>query len=681
MDDGPRFGRNVSNFPMDPKIRPYAGVDFKPTRQAIEALNESRNEGPEFENDHERWERLFMGVRPSPFVAIQYLYLALEFAVGNRRTKGNHMRWDRLRLNLPGDRHFDPSLPLVMKWNASVERIAGDVEGFVDDLRSSGHSIENVWQVSRQLASRVQYQGIQDAPRKRRPPSQNPGAWAGAMLSASPDKVSKSVSTAKWAKGKLILTGLLEKLAPDHLVDLDFKALESKTGFLGHLSMTFDFMVPFLKGFYLTLNGWRLGRYEDGWKMNDRDWVAFLRAKVHSEEMTEEEVAQMLDDQEDSPPSGIVRSVDRLYWDVTALLTLMETELPVEVTLRVSRVLYVIYGFADASGTGFGSSLRLSEGLSYRIGIWNQDEASESSNFREFSNVIKSLEEEGASGNLKDCMVFFCTDNSTVETALYKGTSSSRKLLDLVIRYHQLQAKYGIVIFTSHVAGKRMIAQGTDGLSRGLLNEGVMAGESFFTYVPFNLSAALRSSSLVPWVRSWAGEDVIHLQPADWFERSHDIAGWKMGQDNFERPRIKRGCYLWTPPPAAADVALEQLRQARHKRQDSFHIFVCPKLLTPRWQKQLYKAADIVFVLPIGTSAWPANRFEPCLIGLCFPFLRSRPWQLQSAPKMYAVGRKLLKVSEEGNMDQGVILRELCLFVRRLPPLPGNVVRRLLYIE
>jgi len=223
------------------------------------------------------------------------------------------------------------------------------------------------------------------------------------MLSASPDKVSKSVSTAKWAKGKLILTDLLEKLAPDHLVDLDFKALESKIGFLGHLSMTFDFMVPFLKGFYLTLNGWRLGRYEDGWKMKDKDWIAFLRAKVHSEDMTEEEVAQMLADQEDSPPSGIVRSVDRLYWDVTALLILMETEVPVEATLRVSRVLYVIYGFADASGTGFGSSLRLSEGLSYRIGIWNQDEASESSNFREFSNVIESLEEDRSLRSLLGC--------------------------------------------------------------------------------------------------------------------------------------------------------------------------------------------------------------------------------------------------------------------------------------
>jgi hypothetical protein len=93
-----------------------------------------------------------------------------------------------------------------------------------------------------------------------------------------------------------------------------------------------------------------------------------------------------------------------------------------------------------------------------------------------------------------------------------------------------------------------MIAQGTDGLSRGLLNEGVMAGESFFAFVPFNLSAALRSSSLVPWIRSWAGEDVIHLQPEDWFERAQDVSGWKMGQDNFKRPRIQRGCYLWTPP-------------------------------------------------------------------------------------------------------------------------------------
>jgi hypothetical protein len=177
-------------------------------------------------------------------------------------------------------------------------------------------------------------------------------------------------------------------------------------------------MIPFLKGFCLTLNGWQLGRYEDGWKMKDKDWISFLHAKVDSGEMTEEEVFRMLDDQEDSPSSGTVRAVGRLCWDVTALLTLMESETPAEVTLRVSGVLHVLCGFADASGTGFGSLLQTSEGLSYRIGVCDSDESSETSNCREFTNVIESLEEEGALGRLKDCMVSFCTDNSTVEASL-----------------------------------------------------------------------------------------------------------------------------------------------------------------------------------------------------------------------------------------------------------------------
>ena len=158
-----------------------------------------------------------------------------------------------------------------MKWNDIADRIAGDVESFVDDLRMSGHSVENIWQVSRQIAARVQYLGIQDAPRKRRPPSQRPGAWAGAMISSSLESNSKSASEAKWAKGKRILKDLLFKLEENPSAELDFKFLESKTGFLGHLSMTFEFMVPFLKGFYLTLNSWRLGRDKDGWKMKDKE--------------------------------------------------------------------------------------------------------------------------------------------------------------------------------------------------------------------------------------------------------------------------------------------------------------------------------------------------------------------------------------------------------------------------
>lgn len=45
---------------------------------------------------------------------------------------------------------------------------------------------------------------------------------------------------------------------------LDHKELERETGFLSHLSMTFDELVPFIKqGLYLTLNSWRSNRDDE----------------------------------------------------------------------------------------------------------------------------------------------------------------------------------------------------------------------------------------------------------------------------------------------------------------------------------------------------------------------------------------------------------------------------------
>jgi hypothetical protein len=64
------------NFPLNPDIRPYAGVDLRPVRGSIEALNDS-SDGPKFIHSWECWGRFFMGLRPSPYLAVQYLYLAL----------------------------------------------------------------------------------------------------------------------------------------------------------------------------------------------------------------------------------------------------------------------------------------------------------------------------------------------------------------------------------------------------------------------------------------------------------------------------------------------------------------------------------------------------------------------------------------------------------------------------
>jgi hypothetical protein len=443
--------------------------------------------------------------------------------------------------------------------------------------------------------------------------------------------------------------------------------------------MTFPSFIPFLKGLHLTINSWRGQRDGEGWKMTNKEWSVYrMRNQVEGAESEEE-----FDEWTHEPEAPTwVFSVPRFRDDMRALQVFFESEKPPLVMLRSKKILVVIYGFGDASGKGFGSSFTHDGGISYRVGVWSEGESDESSNWREFSNVVDSLEEEATTGRLTNTEVFFCTDNSTVESAIHKGTSSSKHLLNLVIRLLAIQLKYGIKLVVSHVSGKRMIAQGADGISRGLLNEGVMAGTPMLAFLPFHKGALERSATLQGWIKSWAGEDMEILTPHDWFQRGHDIKGWKKEDgDLFFRPIIKAGTYLWAPPPAAADVALEQLRIARIKRQDSTHVFICPRLLAPLWRKQIHKAADIVFMVPPGAPGWPEVMFEPLLIGVCFPFLRHNPWQLRGTPKMFAVGRELQRVWETPNMDARAVLRKLFSKIGTLQCVPESVVSKLLFLQ
>jgi hypothetical protein len=172
------------------------------------------------------------------------------------------------------------------------------------------------------------------------------------------------------------------------------------------------------------------------------------------------------------------------------------------VSVRFRRIVTVICGFGDASGTGLGATFTCGSGLNFRIGVWRSHEDPESSNWKEFTNVVEALEEEGKEGNLKNAEVFMFTDNSTVEACVSRGSSSSEKLLRLVVRLQALSLKVGINIHVFRIAGTRMIAQGTDGVSRGFLGQGVMDGEAMSAFVPIHLSALERlPQNLAPWIR------------------------------------------------------------------------------------------------------------------------------------------------------------------------------------
>eukprot|EP00956_Cyclotella_meneghiniana_P034238 scaffold102682_cov132-Cyclotella_meneghiniana.AAC.1 len=61
-----------------------------------------------------------------------------------------------------------------------------------------------------------------------------------------------------------------------------------------------------------------------------------------------------------------------------------------------------------------------------------------------------------------------------------------------------------------------MIAQGTDGCSRGVLLEGVMSGQSMLSFVDLDKTAVERSPELLPWIRSWCGKrDLNPLTPEE----------------------------------------------------------------------------------------------------------------------------------------------------------------------
>lgn len=246
------------NFQMDPRIRPFSGVELGSMATMIKGglPEECRRKS---KSGILRWTRLFMGMRPSPYNAVRHYYWGEEFARGNPHNTANPLGYNCIRLNLPGMTEYDPALPKVIKWRStdpddpkSGGKVAGDVVTFVDDVRITGFSKENCHAVHRQFASRIQYLGMQDAPRKFRPPSQaHAGAWTGTIFRIADPIISKSVSQEKWEKGKRIVDALNMRIrdSDNGRPLLDRKSLEKETGFMNHLCMTFETLTPFLKGF------------------------------------------------------------------------------------------------------------------------------------------------------------------------------------------------------------------------------------------------------------------------------------------------------------------------------------------------------------------------------------------------------------------------------------------------
>jgi hypothetical protein len=304
---------------------------------------------------------------------------------------------------------------------------------------------------------------VQDAPRKRKDPSQTPVALAGSIFHTEGGTITVSVSQEQWEKVKVVLTWLeLSMLESD---TIEHKWLESYRGFLIYLVHTYPDMNPYLKGIHLTLDSWRPWRREDGWKLT----MAEIRIAL-------EEKCQEYHSNHTSANKAPVRVkwVPRLVDDVRALRSLFKVEEPAKRLVCSKEWTSVSYSFGDASSSGFGSSMVMGETVCHKSGQWDEGHAKQSSNYRELRNLIYTIEEQVARGQLRDTELFIFTDKSTAEQAFYNGTSTSPTLFELVLRLQNLQMNQRLLVHFVHVAGTRIMAQGTDGLSQGSMPYGVI---------------------------------------------------------------------------------------------------------------------------------------------------------------------------------------------------------------
>ena len=148
--------------------------------------------------------------------------------------------------------------------------------------------------------------------------------------------------------------------------------------------------------------------------------------------------------------------------------------------------------------------------MKFRYGIWGLGSEESTSNYRELRNLVESRDLDGRE-------IFLFTDNSTAEAIAHKGSSSSKLLFDLVILLYKFPMKYLCSLNLFHVSGTRMIAQGSDGLSRGDILEGSLNGHSMLSFVPLHLSALEREISLRGWMESWLTK---HAEGGNYISRS-----------------------------------------------------------------------------------------------------------------------------------------------------------------
>jgi hypothetical protein len=314
----------------------------------------------------------------------------------------------------------------------------------------------------------------------------------------------------------------------------------------------------------------------------------------------------------------------------------------------------------DASGNAKGAGVIELHGVSYKAGAWNVEWRDKSSNAREAEKLMDQIERLVLEKALEHHEIFVFTDNSAFEGCYYKGHSTSEELSDIVFRLHKAERDGGFILHVLHISGKRMKASGVDGLSRGDLTEGMMAGEDPLSFIPLNRGADDLSGGLASaWVRSWWTKGI----PTQMIHVTGEVPLVEVDKDNMFELKNLHTARLWMLPPAAMEVALELLVEDRLAHPHWPHVFLVPRLMTHLWRRDLGKEADILFNIPAGMPFKGARLYEPLMVAILFPLSRvpnyTGPWVVKGTDVGANFERALVRGFRGDPPDDPAELHEL----------------------
>jgi hypothetical protein len=90
-----------------------------------------------------------------------------------------------------------------------------------------------------------------------------------------------------------------------------------------------------------------------------------------------------------------------------------------------------------------------------------------------------------------------------------------------------------------------------------------------------------------------------------------------------------------------------------------YHIFVIPRLFSPRWIRLLYKLANFLFHIPPGSPHWPCSAHECFFVGILLLLLNRHLWTLRRTPLLVGLEPQLREVQVTGESNGGDILCKL----------------------